>query len=184
MKMDLAAMDTLHAEDVAYLVFHTAGSPHGVYQTVEEINEYHLSLGWPGIGYHFYIDREGLLHSGRPLTKMGAHALGLNRVSIGICFAGNGDIYPLTPEQMETGLDLGARLARLYDVPIENVIGHREINRLVESGVLASKYLTTKSCPGHRISPHALRLGIAKRLFPAPDPVHIDVPDIGLPTYE
>lgn len=54
----------------------------------EEIDRWHKKRGWSGIGYHFFIKREGQIQLGRPLEKSGAHTKGLNKNSIGICYAG------------------------------------------------------------------------------------------------
>ena len=40
------------------------------------------------IGYHFYIDRHGETHSGRDISKAGAHCKGENSNSVGICLFG------------------------------------------------------------------------------------------------
>lgn len=178
MPMDLRAMETMHARDVVYLVYHTAAAPNGVDQSAAQINAYHRSLGWSSIGYHFLIRRSGEVESGRPITKQGAHVLGLNDRSIGICYAGHGDITPLTPAQFESGVDLGVRLAKIYDISIENIVGHREINSLVDAGQVAPRFRTAKSCPGVRISMWKIRKAIAGILYPAPPPIEIHAPDV------
>ena len=54
----------------------------------KEIDRWHKKRGWSGIGYHFFIKRGGLIEIGRPIEKQGAHTKGLNKNSIGICYAG------------------------------------------------------------------------------------------------
>lgn len=44
--------------------------------------------GFSDIGYHFYLTRDGRVHPGRPLERMGAHCQGHNRHSVGICYEG------------------------------------------------------------------------------------------------
>ena len=44
--------------------------------------------GFTDMGYHFYITRDGEIHRGRPLEKVGAHCKNHNRHSIGICYEG------------------------------------------------------------------------------------------------
>ena len=55
----------------------------------EEINEYHKAKGWKGIGYNFYITKDGTIYSCRPENAEGAHTIGENSSSIGICLEGN-----------------------------------------------------------------------------------------------
>ena len=56
--------------------------------TVWDINDWHLSNGWVGIGYHYYIRKDGSIYRGRPEWAVGAHATGHNDRSIGICCEG------------------------------------------------------------------------------------------------
>ncbi|MDL2267190.1 N-acetylmuramoyl-L-alanine amidase [Desulfovibrio sp. OttesenSCG-928-G15] len=44
--------------------------------------------GWGDIGYHGVIRRNGVLESGRPMNIPGAHCVGQNSHSIGICMVG------------------------------------------------------------------------------------------------
>ena len=56
--------------------------------SVEDINRWHIERGWAGIGYHFYIRKDGRVYRGRPEWAVGAHALGHNARAIGICCEG------------------------------------------------------------------------------------------------
>ena len=70
--------------------------------TPEEINRNHISQGWGAIGYHFYIRKDGKIYRGRPEESVGAHAIGRNRTSIGICLEGNFEEERLTDAQKES----------------------------------------------------------------------------------
>ena len=71
--------------DPPHLVWHHAAvkvlSPDAVHKYDVEVN------GWSGMGYHFYVRKDGSVYRGRPLWAMGAHARGYND-SIGICAEG------------------------------------------------------------------------------------------------
>lgn len=54
----------------------------------DEIRKWHLEKGWSDIGYHFVINRKGVIQTGRPVDKPGAHVKGHNADSIGICLVG------------------------------------------------------------------------------------------------
>ena len=43
------------------------------------------------IGYHYYLTRDGTVHTGRAVEQPGAHCKGHNRHSIGICYEGGLD---------------------------------------------------------------------------------------------
>lgn len=64
-----------------YLVIHSTHT----YDTFEKLLAYHQSLGCAGVGYHLFIDKEGVVFQSRPYEKEGAHALGFNTTSIGLC---------------------------------------------------------------------------------------------------
>lgn len=57
--------------------------------SVEDINRWHMERGWTGIGYHYYIRKDGKVYRGRPEWALGAHAQGANDYSIGICCEGS-----------------------------------------------------------------------------------------------
>lgn len=176
MMLDFGPMTGLSAENIRWLVMHTAGTPDGDDTSAAAIHRYHKSKGWAGIGYHFVIRKDGRIETGRPLTKQGAHVYGINDRSIGFAFSGNGDLAPLTPAQTESGLDLAARLCELYRIDVADVIGHREVNKLVQRGIVGTHALTPKSCPGVRVQPVRLRLALANILHPPPEPFTAYVP--------
>lgn len=76
--------------------------------TVEAIHEFHKSKGWGGIGYNYYVRKDGTVYKGRPTTAVGCHcsAQGKNRVSIGVCFEGNLQDDTMPQAQIEAGKQL------------------------------------------------------------------------------
>ena len=55
--------------------------------SVEDIHRWHLERGWLGIGYQYFIRKDGSIWRGRPEDWVGAHAGNpANTFSIGICF--------------------------------------------------------------------------------------------------
>ena len=54
--------------------------------TARQIHQWHLANGWAGIGYHFFVRKDGRVYRGRPEDTVGAHAGNNNYDSIGICF--------------------------------------------------------------------------------------------------
>jgi N-acetylmuramoyl-L-alanine amidase len=71
------------------IVVHCSGSRCNHRYTLEQLRHDHVVVnGWRDIGYHFYITLEGVVYPCRPVERMGAHALGYNAHSIGICYEG------------------------------------------------------------------------------------------------
>lgn len=83
------------------------------------------------IGYHYYLTRDGRLHPGRPLERVGAHCLHHNRHSIGICYEGGLTPEGLaadtrTPAQKSTLLSLLRELKQRF--PRALIVGHHDLN--------------------------------------------------------
>ena len=88
-----------------------------VLQTVETIHNYHKNTnGWSGIGYHFYVRKNGKVYRGRPENTVGAHCVGANYNSIGICFEGNFDKEKMGDAQVKAGQELVAYLKKKYGI--------------------------------------------------------------------
>lgn len=94
--------------------------------TAEDVHRWHLAHGWSGIGYHYFVSKDGEITRGRPLWAVGAHAEGSNRVSVGICFEGNFQLEEEMPAaQRQAGRALVAALRERY--PAARVLGHRDV---------------------------------------------------------
>lgn len=94
--------------------------------TVEQVHSWHLGNGWDGIGYHYFIRKDGSVYRGRPENTVGAHAGNNNGDSIGICFEGNYEKETMPPAQFDAGVELIADILRRYGSL--KIIGHRDVN--------------------------------------------------------
>lgn len=99
---------------------------------VNTVHRWHLGNGWSGIGYHFFIRKDGSIYRGRPENKVGAHASGANSNSIGICFEGDFESESMGETQKNAGKELVAYLKGKYG--ISTVLRHRDVG--------------STSCPG------------------------------------
>lgn len=103
---------------------------------------WHLSRGWSDIGYHYVIRLDGTIESGRPINKIGAHARGQNKDSVGICYVGGLDAsgHPkntMTPEQRISVNRICRALCQVLNKPLA-LNGHREYS--------------AKACPSFEVS--------------------------------
>ena len=80
------------AEPPSRVIIHSSATRIGDTVDVDTIRKWHLARGWSDIGYHFIVDRAGLIHHGRDLKYIGAHTKGQNHDSIGICLLGGIDV--------------------------------------------------------------------------------------------
>ncbi|MDU4480382.1 peptidoglycan recognition family protein, partial [Clostridium sp.] len=93
--------------------------------TVQDIHSWHLSNGWSGIGYHYFIRKDGSIYKGRPDGAIGAHCQGSNTNTLGICFEGNYMKETMPTAQYNAGIDLIKYLIGKYgNLPI---YGHKEL---------------------------------------------------------
>lgn len=134
------------------IIIHNSASSFGC---VREIRRWHMEKGWNDIGYHFVIlngriiknfdipSMNGSIEAGRYLdedlmveaNEIGAHTLGYNDKSIGICMVGVDCFTHLQKKSLNWLLfDLIAQ----FNLSVDAVIGHYE----TESGKAQGK-----TCP-------------------------------------
>lgn len=97
---------------------------------VESLEACHKARGFNGIGYHFYVTRDGKLHFTRPEDTPGAHARHYNTHSIGICYEGGLDEQgkPADTRTEAQKFTLLALLTSLKaDYPEARILGHRDL---------------------------------------------------------
>ena len=116
-------------------------------QKIAEVRRWHtapppVGRGWSDIGYHFVIDRNGKVGPGRALERVGAHVVGRNTGTIGIClFGGHGSAATdrfqdhFTAEQEDALRTLIADLRQNH--AIDRVTGHNQY--------------AAKACPGFSV---------------------------------
>ena len=93
--------------------------------SVQDIHSWHLNNGWSGIGYHYFIRKDGSVYRGRPDGAIGAHCQGSNTNTLGICFEGNYMKETMPTVQYNAGIDLIKYLISKYgNLP---VYGHKEL---------------------------------------------------------
>jgi len=124
--------------EINKIVIHCSDSDFG---NVDIIKDWHVNgNGWSDIGYHYVItnshpvstahtkkDSDGVKNIGRPIEIAGAHVRGHNSDSIGICVIGT-DWDSFTNKQLDTLLKLINQLMTAYDISIDHVYGHYELD--------------------------------------------------------
>lgn len=93
--------------------------------TVQQIHSWHLGNGWAGIGYHFFVRKDGTIYRGRPENAIGAHVSGANTNTLGICAEGSYMTEIMPTAQLNAIKWLIQYLDNKYgQLPI---YGHREV---------------------------------------------------------
>ena len=115
------------------IICHCTATPEGRHVTVKDVDNWHRNeRHWAnGIGYHWLIYLDGSIHAGRPESMIGAHCVGYNKHSIGVCYVGGTERNNVkkekdtrTPEQKAAFVKILTELHQRY--PKATLHGHRE----------------------------------------------------------
>lgn len=114
---------------ITEIIIHCSATLEGKEYDVEDIRRWHFERGFADCGYHYVITLDGTIQPGRSIDKVGAHCLGHNINSLGICYIGGLDesLNPKdtrTPAQKRAMLKLIKDLKTLY--PGVKIHGHRD----------------------------------------------------------
>ena len=149
------------------IVIHCAATPNGVrlargaQSAAAVIDRWHAARGFhrgdaarrafnptlAAIGYHFVIDCDGTLASGRAPDEVGAHVAGYNARSLGICLVGT-DRF--TPVQWQALRQLVQLLRTQH--PAARLCGHRDLSPDRNGDGVISPSEWTKTCPGFSVA--------------------------------
>jgi N-acetylmuramoyl-L-alanine amidase len=67
---------------------HCSASDNPQHDNIKTITEWHLQRGFTTIGYHFFISKDGKIHTGRNIEVKPAAQEGHNTATIAICLHG------------------------------------------------------------------------------------------------
>lgn len=132
MKNVLKKNKQLKGRDIDKVILHCSDSPDYSYLdysfdsiTAKTIDGWHKARGWRGIGYHFVIRRSGIIETGRMVDLIGAHCLGQNAHSIGVCYVGT---RRPTKEQIRELKNLYVMIYKTKNIDYKSWFGHYEFN--------------------------------------------------------
>ncbi len=113
------------------IVIHCSATRSNQRFTVDDLRACHNArFHGKGIGYHYYIERDGQLYQTRDEDEIGMHARHYNAHSIGICYEGGldekgRDADTRTPAQRAALIALLRSL--MVDYPDAVIVGHCEL---------------------------------------------------------
>lgn len=130
----------------------------------------------PAIGYHFVVDLDGTVWTGRHPDEVGAHVRGFNQYSLGVCLVGGAERDArYTPLQWDALRQLVLRLCAEHGVPARyplyprqagGVCGHRDLSPDTDGDGSVRPHEWLKTCPGFDVS-----RWLENGLHPAPEHV-------------
>ena len=100
---------------ITKIIVHCSATPEGRAVTVEDMDKWHRERGFDSIGYHFIIYLDGSIHLGRPIERPGAHCIGQNITSIGVCYIGGLERDCKTPKDTRTDAQKKALFEEMYE---------------------------------------------------------------------
>lgn len=109
---------------IKMIIIHHSASP--VSTTVHQIDTWHKDRGWKCIGYHFVCLEDGTIAEGRNINRRGAHTLGYNKHSIGICVTGNFQDYHCPKPRFDKLMAFVGELIKQYDLSWDHVFYHKQ----------------------------------------------------------
>ena len=154
--------------EIKAIVIHCSASPNGRWTTAPDIDRWHDERGfermeswrekfnpdYKAIGYHFVICTNGAIATGRHQDEIGAHAVGYNKHTLGVCLIGTDKF---TAEQWQALDELVARLRTRY--PAAKIIGHRDLSPDLDGDGTVEPHEWLKTCPGFDVAAWLARDG-------------------------
>ena len=136
------------------IVIHHSGGQDGPEDNTAGIRRWHMGTPPNGpadgpyrdIAYNVLVEKIGDTYEaimGRPWDWNGAHTLGHNEKSLGICLIGNFNLDPPPSEQLAMAAKIVAFWMRLYSIPVTEIYPHKALNQT--------------SCPGDSFDMAALK---------------------------
>lgn len=129
------------------IIIHCSGSRDGKPVSREALEAMHKARGFRTIGYHYVIEPNGDLVTGRPESEVGAHVEGHNARSIGVCMIGT---ERFSVEAWAALRLLVHNLQRRYPQAI--VRGHRDYSPDLDGDGKIERNEWTKTCPGFDVA--------------------------------
>jgi N-acetyl-anhydromuramyl-L-alanine amidase AmpD len=156
------------------IVIHCAATPNGKAFYAKDLDAMHKQRGFmrnsqalrnfnptlTSIGYHFIIDIDGTIETGRGIEEIGAHVQGSNAKSIGICMVGTDQFSQAQWESLRaclintaskilsrTIMTADSMIKSLQDAGI-SIKGHRDYSPDLNGNGIIERNEWIKTCPG------------------------------------
>jgi muramidase (phage lysozyme) len=150
-KLSYGRTATANAKPFDSLVVHHTATP-DIDSALSLLRKGDPARGGQSFGYHFYVDKDGSITQGAPLSARTNHVAGStgfnNASAIGISLVGSGET---TPAQEQAAAALGQRLATTFGIQPTRIAAHGEIDKghqENEGRSLAEQIRASVSAPG------------------------------------
>lgn len=104
---------------------HCSASDNPLHDDVKVMDLWHKQRGWSGVGYHFFIKKDGTIQKGRSIERTPAAQAKNNRGTIAICLHGLVE-ERFTNDQFKSLIALCQDINKAYKGRV-TFHGHREV---------------------------------------------------------
>lgn len=129
---------TRNLSEIDKIILHHTATSSGTPQAIAHHHVKCTGSGrcWPGIGYHFVIEKDGTIYQTNYLETISYHTQGTNSTGISVCIVGNYDLEQPTAASIESlnKLNIYLRSVLGKNLPVDQ---HRDF--------------ANKSCPGQNL---------------------------------
>lgn len=123
--------DALKNSYQTVVIHHSGFYEHDGQTTLDEIQRSHREdRGWADVGYHFMIDKDGMIYEGRDITVRGVHVEGYNTGSVGVCLLG--DYRSEAPSQAQLNSVYALNDWLVFRLQVTHLTGHGQFNDWTE----------------------------------------------------
>lgn len=119
------------------IIVHCTATAEGKDYTIDDIRRWHLNRDFSDIGYHYVIYRDGSINKGRDVSKIGAHCIGHNSHSIGVCYVGGCNYLGVLPKDTRTDEQKASLLSLLRELK----------EKYPKASIHSHKDFANKACP-------------------------------------
>lgn len=128
------------AEAYSTVAIHHSAIPLDTNETIKSVQDLHMDTNhWADVGYHYIIDKNGIVYEGRDIHVRGASVAGYNTGTIGLCVMGNFEIDSPLEIQLTVLQQVVNWLATTYT--LTHLAAHGEFN-------------PESVCPGKNMKPY------------------------------
>ena len=140
---------------ITEIIIHCSATKAGQWFEAKDIDQWHRRRGFDCIGYHYVVLLDGTIQKGRPLERAGAHCIGHNAHSIGICYIGGLNAKG-EPEDTRTKSQKDALSGLIWRLSLQlanegqglpDVYGHRDLSPDLNGDGEISPNEWLKECP-------------------------------------
>lgn len=111
---------------INWIVVHCSDSDVPAHDNIETLRGWHVNEnGWSDIGYHYFIDKRGNVHTGRSEDIKGSHVRGHNSGSIGVCLSGR---HEFTAEQFRSLEKLLKDICKRHELSKQDILAHNDLD--------------------------------------------------------